>query len=513
MRAPVFTRVVWLAVLATLSCAPWAHAQELRFDLLSSVRTALARNSSVLVSVRQIEIAQAQLLEASGQFDTTLSTQFQKKQNYSVSTGQQLFTGTPATTLTDEVSSTVKATQLLRNGFRIEPALTIGRVTDNLALPGTLAPNRATIGLTITLPLMKNAGVDVVGANEIAAQKEVEAVRLDQAQTMAQVTLNVVSAYWQYLAAEKQRLIAADAEIGTMHRAQDTARLVQDEMLPASERDLVIADESAKRAARIAAEQTLVETRGTLARLLGFSADEARVLPLPTEAFPEVAMGGDVTQRLGPIRAQALAQRADLRAIEIRSDQAQVLMTALRKNLKPQLDLTFGLGFSGLKEGNSMTNYLAASGVNLRGPNAAFTLIFQFPLQNRSAIGQLAQKQGVLDQIEIGHHDLQNAILTSVDTLASSVQRLGLQLADAGRSVQLYAKSVENEETRRKLGRGTLIDVLNIADRLLQARQSLNSVQLNYMVAIAQLRYASGSLLNINGSNLSLDSLNLTTVP
>lgn len=482
-------------------------------DLLSSVRQALEHNASIRVSTSQIGIAQGQVQVASGQFDTIISANIQKQRVYTPSTADEIAAGAaPPVTSTNAFNSTLQASRQLRNGITLTPALTLGRTADALSAPGTVPPNRSTVGLTVTVPLLRNAGRDVVGAAETAAQQELQAVQFDQSQNVAQITVNVVSAYWQYLAAEDLRLIALEAESSSTHRTQDTSRLVHDEMIPAADRDLAIADEAAKRQARMAAEQALVEARSNLARLLGMSATQARALPLPNELFPN-ADGGDLSARLPLIRNLALERRADLAAAQIRYDEAQVILTALRKNLRPQLDFVLGVSSNGVNQGASNASYFSAAGSNMRGPNIVVALNYQIPVGNDVANGQLLQKMGAVDQLDISRHDLSDTILTSVDTLASSVQRLALQLADATRAVQLYAKSVDNEEIRRRMGLSTLIDVLNISDRLLQARQTLITVQLNYASAIAQLRFASGTLFQANGGDLSLEHAYLTTVP
>ncbi|MES2949269.1 MAG: TolC family protein [Pseudomonadota bacterium] len=522
------TAGAWSATTALLMLAfgPICQAADERIagsnlGLLDSVHVALARNPNVLNSGFQVEIAQGQLQQAQGPFDTVFATSLSNQRKHTVNTAaDQLLAGEGAadSVASDETNSSVKLTQLLRNGVTIEPSLSISRATDNsVTSQQTAVANRATVAVNVTVPLLKNNGADVVAVGERTAQLELEAVRLDRTQVLSQATLGVVSAYWAYLAAEKSRLVAVDAETSSVRRTEDTNKLVQAEVLPAAERDLVAADGAAKRSARIAAEQALEEARAALARSMGLSPQEAHALPLPGEDFPSVlAPAPYPVRQLERMRELALRQRADLQAAQIRYGQAEINLDATRKGLKPQLDLILGVGVSGLNEGNANTNYFGAANSNLRGPNATLGLNYQFPVQNRGAAGLLTQKQGAVDQLGTNRRDLQASILISIEGLATSVHRLGLQLADSKLSVELYAKSVENEEIRRKMGRSTLIEVLNVSDRLLQARQSLTAVQLNYANAIAQLRFACGAFFKTGGaasSTLVLDRESLLTPP
>ena len=523
--------VAWPATAAWLGLAlggftSYCHAADERLagstlGLLDSVQVALARNANVLNSSRQTDIAQGQLQQAQGSFDAVLSASLTNQRKYTPNTAaDQLSAGSSAadSVVADETNGAMKLSQLLRNGISIEPALSISRATDSSVLSQQVPiANRATVGVNVTVPLLKNPGADIAAVGERTAQLELEAVRLDRTQVLSQATLGVVTAYWSYLAAEKARLIAIDAEKSSLRRTEDTGKLVDAEILPAAERDLVAADGAAKRSARIAAEQALEDARSNLARNMGLSAQEAHTLPLPGEDFPAVP-----TQPIAPalqlerMRELALRQRTDLQAVQIRYGQAEINLDATRRGLKPQLDLVLGVGVSGLSEGSANGNYFGAANSNLRGPNATVGINYQFPVQNRSAAGLLVQKQGAVDQLDINRRDLQSSILISIEGLSTSVYRLGLQLADSKRSVELYAKSVENEEIRRKMGRSTLIEVLNVSDRLLLARQSLTSVQLNYANAIAQLRYACGAFFKVDGvtsTNLVLDRESLLTPP
>ena len=515
-----------VSVLLAVVFGSTAHAADervsgARLSLLDSVRVALSRNPAVLNSGRQIEVAQGQLQQAQGSFDTVVSASLSNQRRHTISTeAERLAAGDAASDsiISDETSGSLRLSQLLRNGITIEPNLSISRANDSSTASQLLPiPNRSTLGVTITVPLLKNPGADVAAVGERSAQLELAAVRLDQTQTVSQTTLNVVLAYWSYLAAEKARLAAVDAEKSSQRRFEDTNKLVEAEILPAAERDLVAADNASKRSARIATEQALEDARASLSRTMGLTPQEAHALPLPEEDFPAVqAQVSDPSLQLARMHEMALSQRADLQAVQIRYGQAELSLDATRKGLKPQLDLTLGVGVSGLSEGTPYANYIGAANSNLRGPNASMGLSYQFPVQNRSAVGLLVQRQGTLDQLNTNRLDLQTSILISIEGFAASVHRLGLQLIEAKKSVDLYAKSVENEEIRRKLGRSTLMEVLNVSDRLLQARQTLTSVQLSYSVAIAQLRFACGAFFNGNGSNtadLQIERASLLTAP
>jgi outer membrane protein TolC len=345
----------------------------------------------------------------------------------------------------------------------------------------------------------------------------VQASRHDLAQSVSLATFDVVSAYWSYLSAQRTRAIAADAEAGAQTRAADVERLIAADRLPAAERDLVTADVASKRSNRISAEQALLEARSALGRAIGLEAGESFALPPPGDEYPEAGpAAADVLNRLPALRDAAREHREDLRAADLRVEQARMLLEAFRANLRPQLDLNLSLGSSGLIEGSASSDYWSALSTRLRGPNVGVSLSYQFAVGNNVAAGQLAQRISTHEQATIRRRDLRDAVLTEVETLAHAVRRLGIQLAEARSAVALFARSVENEETRRQLGTGTLIDVINVSDRLLQARLSLDSAQLGYALAVARLRLATGTLTRLDSADpaaMKIDSASLTQVP
>ena len=61
--------------------------------------------------------------------------------------------------------------------------------------------------------------------------------------------------------------------------------------------------------------------------------------------------------------------------------------------------------------------------------------------------------------------------------------------------MERYRVSVKNEETKRSLGSATLIDVLNIEDRLNNALIARLQYQQAYASALAQLLFEAGQLV------------------
>jgi outer membrane protein len=87
-----------------------------------------------------------------------------------------------------------------------------------------------------------------------------------------------------------------------------------------------------------------------------------------------------------------------------------------------------------------------------------------------------------------------------VTGLRHSVQ----QLAESVESVRRYTTAVQNELTKRQAGTATLLDVVNMEDRLVSAQVAEIAARQAYAVAIAQLRYETGTLVRKDGNTFDV---------
>ena len=70
-----------------------------------------------------------------------------------------------------------------------------------------------------------------------------------------------------------------------------------------------------------------------------------------------------------------------------------------------------------------------------------------------------------------------------------------------------------NEEKKLRAGSSTLLDVISQRDRLTSARQSQVSAHLALAIALARLRFETGTLPDTEAGAAAADHAQLTTVP
>jgi outer membrane protein TolC len=192
---------------------------------------------------------------------------------------------------------------------------------------------------------------------------------------------------------------------------------------------------------------------------------------------------------------QALIERADYRAAQKRIEEFRVLLIAAQNALKPQLNLNFQAGFSGLSEGTAPAQFFNSPYHSIQGLDAIAGVTYSFPPRNDLATGQVRQARASLNQAQLRATDLGRGIASSVVTAVNAVRSAAMQLDKARESVRSFEAALQGEREKFKLGFNSLVDVLTVEDRLTTAMTAQVSAELTYALALTQLRFATGTIV------------------
>jgi outer membrane protein TolC len=91
----------------------------------------------------------------------------------------------------------------------------------------------------------------------------------------------------------------------------------------------------------------------------------------------------------------------------------------------------------------------------------------------------------------LAHAEMPAQMREQIDALRRSAQ----QLQEVDEAVRRFAITLRNEETKRQLGTSTLIDVINVQDRLINAALLQIQQRQSYATAIAALRFEIGQIV------------------
>jgi outer membrane protein TolC len=382
-----------------------------------------------------------------------------------------------------------------RNGILFGPFVSYNRQNDNFTRRSGIGDfGQSQVGLQIIVPLGKGSG-DAASAQERSSAVQLEASRLNLQHTISQTVLQTVQAYWAVVAAQERLRLLFRSELISGALVDLSRELIKaDEMAP-SELAQIEAQLAIRTSQRIAAEQDLVGAAQNLALSMGLDLNEILTAPLADEHFPE-ALPADQLKAAPRFALASLAMenRADRLASLKAQLSSKILVDAARINLKPNVGLQVRTSYAGNTQDSQYEAYWRAFDREV-GPSVSAALSLNWPLENNAARGQFEQSSSFYNQSLIQTDQLSRSIISSVVVDLSALQRGRDQIDKAQLSANDFEKALETEREKLKLGNSTLINVIETEQNLTNALLQVISARQQYAVAVAQLRFDTGTLM------------------
>jgi outer membrane protein TolC len=467
--------------------------------LLEAVEMTLAHDPNIALVRSRTELFRGALVRAAGQFDQLLGVDLSRLERESLGGDDEV-----------AIFSTAGLSQQLRTGLFLDPAIELVRTSDG----GSADDNQATVSFALRQPLLRGRGRAVVTAAERSAEEELDASRLDLRHAVSTRLAAVISQYWVVAAAALDLEVLRTTEASSRDLLATTRRLIAGDVTPAAEVVQIEADLVAREASRIAGEQALFAARQDLGREIGLEAVDIIALPLPSDPFPrvdpEAVPGGEEGLRF---TREALARRSDLQAAGRRLRASQVFLTAARNALRPRLDLLFTPSYSGEVTGDDPGDFFSPLFQNIPGVSTLVGLRLSLPVRNLEAEGALIQSEATVDLAALEADRLAKDIGAETPIALDAVGKSALQVERTAQALRLFEEAVENEEKKLQAGTSTLIDLISQRDRLTAARQRWVRAQLALALALVDLRFQTGTLVENDGEDGAVRLEDLTTVP
>jgi outer membrane protein TolC len=512
LRQPLILTAV--AILAVAS-AP-AHGADgepgAPFGLFEVVREALARNPGIRIAELGLLEGVGRLRELRGVFDTT----------FEATLGQD-FTATPLGDAAQDASGealgsnlrsfySLGAERLLPSGIRVKPSISFERVDP---LSGSEpSSNMTSITLRVDLPLMQGKGEEVIRADERAAEADLEARRLLLVQTSAASVSEVVTAYWDYLAAFRSREILTRSEEKAEQLLDIVRRLVEADERPLVDMVPLRASLASRQVSRLLATRYLERARHALAEVIGLEPEEVERLGIPSTDFPPLEkdeLPGAALERF--LIGRVETRRADLMALDREASGIRAGLAAVRDGLRPKLDLTVAAGVDGLSEGGPATAFLLPAGIDGIGPRLSVAVSYAWPVGRNAQKGALLQREAVYEKAAFGREDRLRQIGLSIsaamaDLLASARALETIQVAAA-----YHLETVRAEERKLTMGLTTIMEVIRVEDSYIAALLDEVDARSAFASSIIALRLASGTILAPEPGEQSVVLQNLNSIP
>ena len=123
------------------------------------------------------------------------------------------------------------------------------------------------------------------------------------------------------------------------------------------------------------------------------------------------------------------------------------------------------------------------------------------------------QAQSNVRQAELRTLQTSEGIMASVVTAVGGVRSAALQLRSAKEAVAASQAALDGEREKYRLGVGQLVDVLTMEDRLTIAQQGEVTAELSYALALTQLRFATGTIVEPDKTVQSVEREVFFSVP
>ena len=467
---------------------------------MAVLQSTLDAHPVLRIQEEQVNIERAVKQQFSGQFDAVLGSGIsQSRFNTPLTTLQQRVTPLDELIRNQAANLTnynFTASKLFRNGISGNVLVETSRSTDNLV--NEFGVNRSRFLIQVTVPLLQGRGRDVVAASETAAQLEAEATLFDLNQIIARLLADGASSYWIYVASIRTLEVLRSSEERGGTYVDNVQSLVDADQIAAVEINQVKANLAGRIASRIAAQQRVVEARQRLALGMGLSFDRMAALPHPIDDLPPVQQDRLPDTSPASIQfhmEQAMQGRADLLAAKKRQDSARVIHVAAADLIRPQVDLTFSSGYSGLKEGRRIDRSLIALLSGVRGVDAVAGITYEFPPRNNFAKGRQAEAAAAVRQADLRYLEAARNITSEASAALQAVHHAIGRLSKARESVEFFQTALEGERDKLRLGFGSLVDLLTVEDRLTSSLTGLEDAQLTYALALTRLRFATGTIV------------------
>lgn len=517
---------VFLLFSLFMSFAVTAHAAgpgnatcEIR--LLDAITTAVEKNSNVRIYKSLEKAAAAGELSAKAQFDPNFKASVNRSSEYTPLSESQKKSyrsmGSPDFTKLRQslLSYNVNYERRYRSGTLISPSITVSSSETNT--PRNDQPySTAKIQFSLTKPLAQGKNPEVNAVYEKTSRIESEGASLDKLYAVSQVIRGAISSYWNYAYSYKALKIAEGSKKRAEKLYNDTKLLVENFESPAAELDQLVASLNQKDSDCEKASQSLLQSRNELKLAMGLEINSSVVIGPPADFFPVdyiVKNTFETELLIKSLVGMAEANRKDYLAAKKRLESFKFLIPAARDAMKPQLDLQFSAGYSGRKDDKSASAIISSLVNDVPGANVSAIINYTVPIGQKSARAEIIKQEEQFNQAKIKTDEIMRTFIINIQTQANSVASLNSRYKKMVESGRLYEKALQNEKEKNRMGASTLMDIVNIEDRLGQAELALEGAVLEYASAVLNLRFESGCLGNMGTAECEIKMEDIITMP
>lgn len=481
-------------------------ATEMRLTLRDAVALALAHNINLEVSRLSLASARQGFLATSGIFDPVVRVDFSEASSTTRATNQLIGADV------NEVKRrqlNLGLTQLLPPGTSLSLGWNNSRSETNSQFYFINPAYDASLGLTVTQPLLRGFGSDVNRTFIEVARRERDISRLDFARLVISIVQSVEDAYWNLVYARENLEVSRQS----LALARDLLEQTRTRVRIGTSAPIDIVQSEATVAAReqevIVAENQVEAAADNLKFLMGFENPEdwrSVIVPVDTLETDLAAVDAEEATRT------ALAERLELKQRLLAEEISQLGVLAAHNATRPRLDLVASYGLTGASGTyrDPQTGQVISQGwgealeqiLDRDYDRWSAGVQFTLPLGNTEARANLAQRRFGLAQARQQLAALRQSIVAEVRGAVRNLEAGAKSIAAAAKARELAERNLDAEQKKFANGMSTNYQVLKIQEDLAAAQaRELQSLVL-YRKSLVALKVATGTLLASAGVEL-----------
>lgn len=466
---------------------------QINLSLMSALEMAISRNIDLRVEALNSSMSEIDAARSRGIYDPLL--------NASVTGGESVTTGTPLYKLKN-MTATLGLTQYIPTGGSIAASHQTSYSNADAqfvqASTGTTTPDTndwlSSLGLTLTQPLLKNAGRETMELNITLAANTLQ----DSLERFRSTTTDTVSAViiaYNHLYALREVL---ETRVAGLNSAQTLLDGIRKKENPGSLQGMEVANAefamTQRRKDLVDAERNVRDQESTLRYLIGMEA-KAHVIPSdsPSQREPE----GTEEQSV----KAALAIRPDLKQLYLSLKSGQLQERVARHQALPDLLFTASGGIIG----NGTTDGASYQQL-VRKPSNFWSagLTLNVPLGNTAAANDYLKSKIRTEQLQDQIKALEWKIRNDVEADLRALISARLQRQTAEQALQFAEKRLDEYRKNNLLGTATVQDVINAENDLTSARNVAMDATEAFANAVTKLWRDTGELLD--RQNIHIDN-------
>jgi HAE1 family hydrophobic/amphiphilic exporter-1 len=481
---------------------------KLRLSLRDAILLTLEANSNIQIQETQIEASKFNLLGSFQLFDPLLTSNFTVARSSTPTSSQLQGVGQTTSSTLNALSQSalINYAQMFSTGTSISAGINGSRSSTNNGFL-FLNPLYSTgLNLQFTQPLLRNFGRSANMAQIRIARRALTQSRSVFAAEVNDTIQQVIGLYWSAVQArgtldvQRRALKLAETSYNRDKRSLELGAL------PPLDISRSESEVAARRVEQIQAEYFLSQAEESLRLMIGADQDpqlKTIALDLTESAQP----GGDIENvEYDQLLSTALSSRFEISAAKDALAIDETSIGYARNQLKPALNLGGQYSSNGIggNQYDLVTGQLTSQGglgssfgqlFGFGYPTYQGSLTLNFPVRNRGAQAQLGNALVNRTRDLYTSRQAQELITRQVRDAVNQLNTAKLSLAAANTSLDLWRKSLAADQRKFELGAETNFFVLDAQTRLAQAELAQLQAEVNYQLALAAIRHASGDLL------------------